>query len=153
MMKQLFKMWFFAAEPKFKLWSRCGRSDNGYGFAASWERGQHNCWGFARLLFIFVAFFSYSSSFWNAEQVMNSYPLFYFSCTDYMYGSLQLSRTDALAIAIERGRDFGLASYNQVREALNLPPVKTWQEINPNLNKTNPEVYTVDYVGISAVMH
>lgn len=57
-----------------------------------------------------------------------------------MYGSLQLSRTDAVAMAIQRGRDFGLNSYNHVREALNLPPVKTWGEINPNLNKTNPEV-------------
>ncbi|KAK2834504.1 hypothetical protein Q7C36_015205 [Tachysurus vachellii] len=60
---------------------------------------------------------------------------------DYMYGSLQLSRTDAVAMAIQRGRDFGLNSYNHVREALNLPPVKTWGEINPNLNKTNPELF------------
>ncbi|KAK3558395.1 hypothetical protein QTP86_017988, partial [Hemibagrus guttatus] len=60
---------------------------------------------------------------------------------DYMYGSLQLSRTDALAMAILRGRDFGLNSYNQVREALNLPPVQTWGEINPNLNKSNPELF------------
>lgn len=70
-----------------------------------------------------------------------------------MYGSLQFSRSDAVAIAIQRGRDFGLASYNQVREALNLPPVKTWGDVNPNLNKTNPEVYTVDYAVISTVIN
>ncbi|KAI5100464.1 dual oxidase 1 isoform X2, partial [Silurus meridionalis] len=60
---------------------------------------------------------------------------------DYMYGSLQLSRTDAVAMAIQRGRDFGLGSYNQVRETLNLPPVKTWEELNPSLNKTNHELF------------
>ncbi|TSM52321.1 Dual oxidase 2 [Bagarius yarrelli] len=60
---------------------------------------------------------------------------------DYMYGSLRFSRTDAVAEAIQRGRDFGLNGYNRVRKALNLPPVKTWGEINPSLNKTNPELF------------
>ncbi|KAM9496643.1 dual oxidase 1 [Clarias gariepinus] len=60
---------------------------------------------------------------------------------DYMYGSLQLSRTDAVAMAILRGRDFGLASYNQIREALNIPPVRTWEEINFNLSMAHPEIF------------
>lgn len=77
---------------------------------------------------------------------ISSNEIFYLSCADYMYGSLQLSRTDAVAMAIQRGRDFGLASYNQIRESLNVPPIQTWGEINPNLNKTNPEVYTVNYI-------
>lgn len=84
---------------------------------------------------------------------MNAYPYFYLSCADFMYGSLQLSRTDAVAMAIQRGRDFGLASYNQMRKSLNIPPIKTWGEINPSLNKTNPEVYTINYAIISAIVH
>uniref|UniRef100_A0A8B9RMQ5 NAD(P)H oxidase (H2O2-forming) n=1 Tax=Astyanax mexicanus TaxID=7994 RepID=A0A8B9RMQ5_ASTMX len=42
---------------------------------------------------------------------------------DYMYGTLQFSRSDAVALTIQRGRDFGLPSFNQVREALNMPPL------------------------------
>ncbi|KAI4872124.1 hypothetical protein NFI96_031066 [Prochilodus magdalenae] len=60
---------------------------------------------------------------------------------DYMYGTLQFSRSDAAALTVQRGRDFGLPSYNQVREALNLPPVQTWGEINPKLNQTNPQLF------------
>uniref|UniRef100_A0A4W4F1A7 NAD(P)H oxidase (H2O2-forming) n=1 Tax=Electrophorus electricus TaxID=8005 RepID=A0A4W4F1A7_ELEEL len=48
---------------------------------------------------------------------------------DYMYGPLQFSRSDAVALTIQRGRDFGLPSYNQVREALNLPPVQKLSEL------------------------
>lgn len=70
-----------------------------------------------------------------------------------MYGSLQLSRTDAVAMAILRGRDFGLASYNQIREALNIPPVRTWEEINFNLSMAHPEVCTVAYTTILAIIH
>ncbi|KAF4081387.1 hypothetical protein AMELA_G00160610 [Ameiurus melas] len=82
------------------------------------------------------------NSFWNRDNPnLNSGQDVDDLMMDYMYGSLQLSRTDALTIAIQRGRDFGLASYNQVREALNFPPVKTWGEINPNLNKSNPELF------------
>ncbi|XP_051545343.1 dual oxidase 1-like [Myxocyprinus asiaticus] len=55
---------------------------------------------------------------------------------DYMYGPLRFSRSDAVALTIQRGRDFGLPSYNQVREALNMPLVNTWEEINPKLNNT-----------------
>uniref|UniRef100_A0A8B9LTA5 NAD(P)H oxidase (H2O2-forming) n=1 Tax=Astyanax mexicanus TaxID=7994 RepID=A0A8B9LTA5_ASTMX len=60
---------------------------------------------------------------------------------DYMYGTLQFSRSDAVALTIQRGRDFGLPSFNQVREALNMPPVQTWVEINPKLNQTNPQLF------------
>ncbi|XP_076863360.1 dual oxidase 1 isoform X2 [Brachyhypopomus gauderio] len=60
---------------------------------------------------------------------------------DYMYGPLQFSRSDAVALTIQRGRDFGLPSYNQVREALDMPPVQAWGEINPKLNQTNPQLF------------
>ncbi|KAK1789841.1 hypothetical protein P4O66_015720, partial [Electrophorus voltai] len=60
---------------------------------------------------------------------------------DYMYGPLQFSRSDAVALTIQRGRDFGLPSYNQVREALNLPPVQAWGDINPKFNQTNPKLF------------
>ncbi|ROL46637.1 Dual oxidase 1 [Anabarilius grahami] len=55
---------------------------------------------------------------------------------DYMYGPLRFSRSDAVALSIQRGRDFGLPSYNQIRAALNMRPVNAWEEINPKLNNT-----------------
>ena len=56
-----------------------------------------------------------------------------------MYGPLRFTRTDLVAMTIQRGRDFGLRSYTELREALDLPPVKTFEEINPKLNSTNPQ--------------
>ncbi|XP_057693163.1 dual oxidase 1 [Corythoichthys intestinalis] len=59
---------------------------------------------------------------------------------DFMYGPLKFTRTDLVAQIVQRGRDFGLGSYAKVRQALNLPPVKTFQDINPQLNKTKPKL-------------
>ncbi|KAG7245490.1 hypothetical protein INR49_010941 [Caranx melampygus] len=59
---------------------------------------------------------------------------------DYMYGPLRFSRTDLVATTIQRGRDFGLRSYTEVRKALDLPPVKTFEDINPELSRTNPQL-------------
>ncbi|XP_056138124.1 dual oxidase 1 [Lampris incognitus] len=59
---------------------------------------------------------------------------------DYMYGPLRFSRSDLVALTVQRGRDFGLSSYIQVRQALDLPPVKTFEEINPELNSANPQL-------------
>lgn len=53
-----------------------------------------------------------------------------------MYGPLRFSRSDAVALSIQRGRDFGLPSYNQIRAALNMRPVNTWAEINTKLENT-----------------
>uniref|UniRef100_A0A673Z8N3 NAD(P)H oxidase (H2O2-forming) n=1 Tax=Salmo trutta TaxID=8032 RepID=A0A673Z8N3_SALTR len=50
---------------------------------------------------------------------------------DYMYGPLRFSRSDLVALTVQRGRDFGLPSYNQVREGLGLAPVGRWGDINP----------------------
>ncbi|XP_029009702.1 dual oxidase 1 [Betta splendens] len=59
---------------------------------------------------------------------------------DYMYGPLRFSRSDLVALTILRGRDFGLRSYADVRRALDLPPVQTFEDINPELSRTNPQL-------------
>ncbi|XP_054588942.2 dual oxidase 2 [Nothobranchius furzeri] len=59
---------------------------------------------------------------------------------DFMYGPQRFTRTDLVALTIQRGRDFGLQSYIHVRNALDLPPVKTFEEINPELNRNNPQL-------------
>uniref|UniRef100_A0A8C6TTP1 NAD(P)H oxidase (H2O2-forming) n=1 Tax=Neogobius melanostomus TaxID=47308 RepID=A0A8C6TTP1_9GOBI len=59
---------------------------------------------------------------------------------DFMYGPLRFSRTDLVALTINRGRDFGLPTYNEVRKAFDLPPLKTIERINPELNRTDPQV-------------
>lgn len=57
-----------------------------------------------------------------------------------MYGPLRFTRTDLVAMTIQRGRDFGLRSYTEVRKSLDLPPVTTFRDINPELSSTNPQV-------------
>lgn len=57
-----------------------------------------------------------------------------------MYGPLRFTRTDLVALTINRERDFGLRSYTEVRKAFDLPPLKTIEDINPELNRTNPQV-------------
>ncbi|XP_077451407.1 dual oxidase 1 [Stigmatopora argus] len=59
---------------------------------------------------------------------------------DFMYGPLKFTRTDLVALTVQRGRDFGLGSYAKVRQALNLPPVNRFQDINPQLNKANTKL-------------
>ncbi|KAL2093373.1 hypothetical protein ACEWY4_010685 [Coilia grayii] len=60
---------------------------------------------------------------------------------DYMYGTLRFSRSDAVAMTIQRGRDFGLPSYSEVRDALGLSPLDTWADLNPKLNHTHPQLF------------
>ncbi|KAM3870374.1 dual oxidase 1 [Diretmus argenteus] len=59
---------------------------------------------------------------------------------DFMYGPLRFSRSDLVALTVQRGRDFGLPSYNHVRKALNLSPVQAFEDINPELNRINPQL-------------
>ncbi|XP_051898554.1 dual oxidase 2-like [Pristis pectinata] len=59
---------------------------------------------------------------------------------DYMYGPLRFTRSDAVALDIQRGRDNGLPSYNQARKALDLQPVTNWSEINTELYRENPQL-------------
>uniref|UniRef100_A0AAV2L6E6 NAD(P)H oxidase (H2O2-forming) n=1 Tax=Knipowitschia caucasica TaxID=637954 RepID=A0AAV2L6E6_KNICA len=59
---------------------------------------------------------------------------------DFMYGPLRFTRTDLVALTINRGRDFGLPTYTQVRHAFDLPPLNTFEDINPQLHRTNPQL-------------
>ena len=56
------------------------------------------------------------------------------------FGPLQYSHQDLVMQTIMRGRDHGLADYNTARRAFNLTPVDTWEDINPSLYDSNPEV-------------
>lgn len=67
-----------------------------------------------------------------------------------MYGPLRFTRTDLVAVTIQRGRDFGLRSYTEVRKSLDLPPVTTFQDINPELSSTNPQVEPAEPSRISS---
>ncbi|MBN3306687.1 DUOX2 oxidase, partial [Amia calva] len=60
---------------------------------------------------------------------------------DYMYGPMRFSRSDLVALTIQRGRDSGLPSFNQARVAFGLSPVRSWEEINPQLYKTHPQLF------------
>ncbi|XP_052252760.1 dual oxidase 1-like isoform X3 [Dreissena polymorpha] len=55
------------------------------------------------------------------------------------YGPLHFSRHDYVAQTIMRGRDYGLPDFNSVRQYMGLPRVKSFPEINPWLNASNPE--------------
>ena len=57
-----------------------------------------------------------------------------------MYGPLRFSRSDLVALTVQRGRDHGLPTYTQVREALGIAPVLAWADINPELHRTQPQV-------------
>jgi dual oxidase len=48
-----------------------------------------------------------------------------------VFGPLEWSRRDLGALNIQRGRDEGLPSYNDIREAYGLPRQQSWSEINP----------------------
>ncbi|XP_069758681.1 dual oxidase 2-like [Narcine bancroftii] len=52
---------------------------------------------------------------------------------DYMFGPLKFSRSDLVALTIQKGRDNGLPTYNTAREAYQLPAVGNWVDINSNL--------------------
>ncbi|XP_060030545.1 dual oxidase 1 isoform X2 [Erinaceus europaeus] len=56
---------------------------------------------------------------------------------DFWPGPLKFSRTDHLASCLQRGRDLGLPSYAKAREAVGLPPITSWQDINPSLFRSN----------------
>lgn len=49
-----------------------------------------------------------------------------------MFGGLDFSRRDLMAVNIQRGRDHGLPDYNTARREFELPEIKAWDEINPS---------------------
>uniref|UniRef100_H3C2A7 NAD(P)H oxidase (H2O2-forming) n=1 Tax=Tetraodon nigroviridis TaxID=99883 RepID=H3C2A7_TETNG len=59
---------------------------------------------------------------------------------DFMYGPLRFTRTDLVAVTIQRGRDFGLRSYTEVRNSLDLPPVGSFDDLNPELSSSDPKL-------------
>jgi len=69
-----------------------------------------------------------------------------------VFGPLEFSRRDLAAINIQRGRDHGLPDYNAVREAFGIPRVKTWEEINPNVAKTQ-KIDEVCYIFCNIKFH
>lgn len=52
---------------------------------------------------------------------------------DYWYGPLRYSRTDYVASWVQRGRDFGLPTYNQARQRFGLKPLQNWSNLAPHL--------------------
>ena len=66
-------------------------------------------------------------------------------CSDVrnkLFGPMEFSRRDLGAINIMRGRDTGLPDYNTARRSFRLPPITKWEDINPDLAKRHPELFT-----------
>merc|ERR1719342_701333 len=65
-------------------------------------------------------------------------------CSDVrnnLFGPMEFSRRDLAALNIMRGRDSGLPDYNTARKCYGLDKVATWEEINPLLASTHPEIF------------
>ncbi|XP_078388337.1 dual oxidase 2-like [Cetorhinus maximus] len=60
---------------------------------------------------------------------------------DYMYGPLKFSRSDLMALTIQRSRDHGLPTFNTARQAFQLSPISNWSEIKLNLVKEKRELF------------
>jgi len=54
---------------------------------------------------------------------------------DFSYGPLKRTRTSLEAITIQRGRDAGLATYNEARRAYGLPVHQNFSQINPSMDE------------------
>jgi hypothetical protein len=51
---------------------------------------------------------------------------------DFLFGAPGSGGLDLASLNIQRGRDHGLPSFAQMREALKLRPVKRFQDVNPS---------------------
>ncbi|XP_064595545.1 dual oxidase 2-like [Liolophura sinensis] len=49
----------------------------------------------------------------------------------FVFGGLEFSRRDLMAVNIQRGRDHGLPDYNTAREYYGLKRISKWEDINP----------------------
>ncbi|XP_052282724.1 dual oxidase 2-like isoform X1 [Dreissena polymorpha] len=59
---------------------------------------------------------------------------------EHLFGPLEFSRRDLIAINIQRARDHGLPDYNSVREAYGLERRKSWEDINTyNISEKDPQ--------------
>uniref|UniRef100_H2ZJJ0 NAD(P)H oxidase (H2O2-forming) n=1 Tax=Ciona savignyi TaxID=51511 RepID=H2ZJJ0_CIOSA len=54
--------------------------------------------------------------------------------TGFLYGPLKRTRMDLEAMTIQRGRDAGLPSYNDVRRSYKLEPITDFSKLNPTLS-------------------
>jgi len=50
----------------------------------------------------------------------------------HVFGTLDFSRRDLMAVNIQRGRDHGLPDYNTARRYFGLDPIVRWEDINSN---------------------
>lgn len=58
-----------------------------------------------------------------------------------VFGPLEFSRRDLMAVNIQRARDHGLPDYNTVRQYYNLPKREKWEDINPELYARDPGIF------------
>ncbi|XP_077997407.1 dual oxidase 1-like [Glandiceps talaboti] len=58
-----------------------------------------------------------------------------------VFGPLEFSRRDLMAINIQRGRDHGLPNYNTARIHYGLPPIADWKDVNPFLYDLDPQLF------------
>ncbi|KAG1681999.1 Dual oxidase [Nymphon striatum] len=61
---------------------------------------------------------------------------------DKLFGPLDFTRRDLGALNIMRGRDNGLPDYNLARKCFNMPMISNWTQINPQLYKERPEIFS-----------
>ena len=64
----------------------------------------------------------------------------FFCVTGFLYGELDFSRRDLMAINIQRGRDHGLSDYNNARLAYGLKAMKDFSHIKANKSNIPDEV-------------
>jgi dual oxidase len=57
-----------------------------------------------------------------------------------VFGPLEFSRRDLMAVNIQRGRDHGLPDYNTARRAYGLEPRTSWEQINSSVTLEKPEI-------------
>lgn len=60
---------------------------------------------------------------------------------DKLFGPMDFSRRDLAALNIMRGRDNGLPDYNTVRRYFQLPEIRNWSHINPQLYERNSKIF------------
>lgn len=66
-----------------------------------------------------------------------------------VFGPLEFSRRDLMAINIQRGRDHGLPDYNTARQAMGLSKMPSFYDINPSLFDDTPGVSSLFHPAIS----
>lgn len=86
--------------------------------------------------------------------VIALYFMIYVTSIGKTFGPLHYSRHDLAVMTLMRGRDHGVSDYNTVREALGLPKIQQWQEINPWLYSRNREVSdTISFIYLFYIIY